>query len=373
MGAADRSSRGRDTATLVFSDRARNEFSSQPPGIQIRNRSLLRECNQALKRTVDWLRGFLDSLSTGLTPTPESFIAMGAAVATRSKWSSILLDNKDFPQAVHQDLRMWLNYHADRIRNLRDTSDPLTNARNTAPILIDDFELLIARIDSWIEDLETMMPSLLDLPSRPSLRVDSVLGAKHFVLADESATLPTLTPYYLGAHVVPYLTAIADLQHLMVEVRAGIAQPVVINWLARGSIDVSLNGAAEAIEAIKDFIVPWRRHHHERLARLAEDEKQAEIETKRAEVLSIRATADREREEAKIKRAEAEKLLAEAEKLRQEIHFERVRLALEVIKQIAPDMPDEMKITYVVKLLEPLKLLTESPLTVADDASSDAA
>jgi hypothetical protein len=108
------------------------------------------------------------------------------------------------------------------------------------------------------------------------------------------------------------------------------------------------------------------------MARLSETEKQAEIEIRRAEVLESRARASKERQEAERlaadaarQRAEAEKVRLENEKLRLEIQRARIQLALDILDQLKPDLPESEKISYVVKLLPSLQVLTESPLQIS--------
>lgn len=176
------------------------------------------------------------------------------------------------------------------------------------------------------------------------------------------------TPRYLSDVVAPVLNAILSLQTVIDEIRERPYQQVVITEISQKSpISVSLSGAGEAIQVVKDLVVPWRRKHAAAIALLLEREKQAEIEAKQADILERRALATKARAEAEKLKAEADKQRAEAnrielenEKLRLEIHRARIQLALDVLERISPQLSETDKISYLVKLLQPLGVLINS-------------
>jgi len=198
----------------------------------------------------------------------------------------------------------------------------------------------------------------------PEEEVDEVL------LTDEK-----LTPRFLSTVVGPFLMATADIQHIIDEIQGQPTQDVRVKSINQYSpINVSLEGASEALEQIKDTIVPWRRKHTKKIARLTEREKRVEIENKKAEILEKRARAA-------IHEAEAEKLTVEAderrekiegmklenEKLRIELYRAKIQLALEVLNQVAPNLTETERIGYVVKLLPPLNTIVYSEIEVSTD------
>lgn len=182
-----------------------------------------------------------------------------------------------------------------------------------------------------------------------------------------------LTPSHLETNINPYLSAIADIQRIVDEIRGQEPREVsVIAIRQRSPVSVSLNGASDAVQLIKETVVPWRRKHAETMARLAEAEKRAEIEVKTAEIFERRARAKKDREEAERIAAEAAQLKADAErlriqnrKLRLELHRARIQLALDLLTQLAPNLSEQQRISYVIQLLEPLKVLTESSLELS--------
>ena len=129
-------------------------------------------------------------------------------------------------------------------------------------------------------------------------------------------------------------------------------------------ITVSLEGVSEAIEIVKESIVPWRRKHADVLARLSEQEKNLEIELKKAEILEKRAHAQKARDEAAQAREEAEKLKLENDKLMLELRRSKIDLALEILKNIAPNLSEAEKLDYVVRLLPPIDTLLSSEVQI---------
>ena len=75
-------------------------------------------------------------------------------------------------------------------------------------------------------------------------------------------------------------------------------------------LKISLKGATQATELIREIIIPWRREYAKSMAKLSEVEKQSDIESKKADILSKRVNAVKEK-------AEAEKIKAETELQRQ--------------------------------------------------------
>ena len=100
------------------------------------------------------------------------------------------------------------------------------------------------------------------------------------------------------------------------------------------------------------------------MARLLEQEKQALIESIRADVLEKRAHAEKERMEAVKQRGEAEKLRLENEKLKIELERAKVLLAIELLNQIAPNLSEEDRIAYIVRMLPHLEVVIFSELEI---------
>jgi len=181
------------------------------------------------------------------------------------------------------------------------------------------------------------------------------------------------TPGYLTDTLGPYLAAIAEIQNIINEIQGKEHREVVIESIVQQSpISVSLDGASQAVQVVTDTVVPWRRKHAQEMARLATLEKQAEIESKKAEVLEKRARAAKDRAEAgrlvaeaAKQREEAERMKLENEKLRVELHRATIQLALDILAQVAPNLPETEKIAYTVRLLAPLDTIVSSELEIS--------
>jgi hypothetical protein len=195
------------------------------------------------------------------------------------------------------------------------------------------------------------------------------------LLGPEERPGRVLTPSYLESTIAPYLRAIAGLQNLVDEAQGREHRRVLIVAVTESSpISVSLEGAAEAVELVRTAVIPWRRQHAEAMARLAELDKVAEIESRKAEILEKRARAHRDRAEAERlsaeatrQREEAEKLRLENAKRRLELRRENVQLALEILAQIAPSLPEVERADYLVRILPHIEVLTSSELEVLTD------
>ena len=107
------------------------------------------------------------------------------------------------------------------------------------------------------------------------------------------------------------------------------------------------------------------------MARLEEQEKQAIIETQKAEILEKRANAAKSRAEAENlagesqkQRLEVERMQLENEKLRIGIRRAKVQLALDILNQVAPNLAETERIDYLTRLLPALESIITSDLNI---------
>jgi len=184
-----------------------------------------------------------------------------------------------------------------------------------------------------------------------------------FVLIDKlEIETPELTLQYLIRVVYPYIQSIAELQQLIDQIHNRPSKIVIKSIQQNSPVSVSLDGASDAIQLIKETVVPWRRKHAETMANLLEQEKLAEIELKRAEVLEKRAVAAKERELT-------DKLKVENEKLRAETSLQqaKVQLATEMIKVISMNFDETEKERLITKLSPVLDVLALGRLEMVID------
>lgn len=190
------------------------------------------------------------------------------------------------------------------------------------------------------------------------------LSNSTFTLVDITASeTPDLTPEYLNQIIYPYIQNLADLQNLINEINKKPLGKVVIKSIQQNSpVSVSLDGASDAIQLIKETVVPWRRKHAETMAHLLEQEKLAEIELKKAEVLEKRAIAAKEREFT-------DKLKVENAKLRAETALQQAKtqLATEIILAITTSLNEAEKEMYIAKLSPALDVLALGRLEMIVD------
>lgn len=199
--------------------------------------------------------------------------------------------------------------------------------------------------------------------SETQLFGDARLSVDEFILSVEEGKKLSLP--FLSNEVIPYLKAIADLQDFINQVRGLSSVGIAITSISQNSpISVSLEGASDALQVVKDSVVPWRRKHVEIMARLQEQVKLAEIENAKAEVLEKRARAAKDRIEATIKREEVERLQIENDKSRLELQLAKVQLSIDILNQIAQNLSESEKILYISKLLPSLDILLSSELEI---------
>jgi len=150
------------------------------------------------------------------------------------------------------------------------------------------------------------------------------------------------SPRFLADVVMPYLCSLSDIQLVIDEIESSAPRAVIVELIKAGSIEVSMSGAAEAIDKIREIVVPWRRKYSQKRADLELAEKQAEIEKKNAEVLEMRAQAAKTREErgsieadAALKWTQVEELQLKNQKARLDLERDKMKMYLEFIGALA--------------------------------------
>lgn len=220
------------------------------------------------------------------------------------------------------------------------------------------------------------VPDALDIPTAMKLAtlLSGISGS--FILDEELRQLPSLsrlTTKQLAEDINPYLDAVADIQHIIDEIQGRDYREVIVRAITQNSpVSISLDGASEAVNVLKETLSSWRRRHARTMATLDEQSRLMEIETKKAEILEKRARATRDRAEAdKITaeaanhREEAERKKLENEKLRFELSRAKIDLAMSVLSQISTNLPETERTAYIVRMLPSLDSLIFSELTIA--------
>lgn len=167
-------------------------------------------------------------------------------------------------------------------------------------------------------------------------------------------SLPDLTPTMLGTKIMPLLSAVSNLQHMIDDMHRQDHHLVRIRTIMQFTpVTVSIEGVAEAIKEVQELIEPWRKTHAKAMAQLTEQEKLADIETRRAEVLAIRARALVDRRKADeitgkvaLMREKAERIRLKNEKVKQRLRRDKIELAFEIIDRIAPNLEQIEKVAH---------------------------
>ncbi len=170
------------------------------------------------------------------------------------------------------------------------------------------------------------------------------------------------------SQVTVFITALSDLQKTIDIIKGQPSKPVIVKSFSRNSpIEVSLDGAAEAIKVVHEML-PSQRDY-------VETKKGLEIEASKAEILKIRAEARREHEESKKieteRDVEVEHKRLDNEKLRLEIEEKRINLVLKVLDRLSPELSQTQKILYSMELLKPLGVIIDSPFLIVSQTDEE--
>jgi 16S rRNA G1207 methylase RsmC len=146
---------------------------------------------------------------------------------------------------------------------------------------------------------------------------------------------------------------------------------------------VDMDDVGSAVDSVADIALPARRKEAERRLKLENAQREAEIQSLNAKTLLDKAHADRELAavakdqaetqallaQAKKTEAEAESIQADAAKKRadalkivEDMRLARIDVALKMIEKADPDLPEDKKISQVLKLLPHLNTVLDSPL-----------
>lgn len=189
---------------------------------------------------------------------------------------------------------------------------------------------------------EDRFPNVKSMINTLELFVDS--SDLRLVIEDVVSLNHRHTPDYLANIILPYLKGFIQIQGIIDEIRGFTSSPAEILAIRKGSVAVDITGGIrDTVELVLDNIVPWRRENHKKL-------KQAEAEQKEAEAQKAQATVEIETDKAK---AEAELLRAQAEQQKlenQKSQLEIMKLTIDMLNQVAPNLTEERRLLYAMKL-----------------------
>jgi len=148
-----------------------------------------------------------------------------------------------------------------------------------------------------------------------------------------------LTPQYLTNHLTPFLNALAGIQAVRSEFlgRAGADIGILsLNADESKGISVRIEGARDAVQ-LAHKLPSWKEKHQDQIARFREVSKAAPDDTAGSE----------------------------SESLRRELMEAEIRFALDYLKELAPEEPDEKRKLFLKKLVTHLHVLVASPLQIS--------
>lgn len=152
-------------------------------------------------------------------------------------------------------------------------------------------------------------------------------------------------------------------------------------------ITISMEGVKDAIDTVREVVIPWQRKYVQRKANLENALRQAEIQRLNAQTLAEKAKADREaaakeldraqselvlsqakktEAEARLILAQAEKAFAEAEKERESMRLERINLAMKIVEKYNSRMSGAEKINAIIRLLPDIDRLASSNVEIIE-------
>src|SRR5258708_12655706 len=180
--------------------------------------------------------------------------------------------------------------------------------------------------------------------------------------------IEVLTASNLATEVIPYLQALVHLQEIIARIEGNEWKEPNIVRITQGSFNVDINGTEKAVEILRELIEPWRRDHARQLAELQILEKKIAVERAEADLKRSRVTAEAEERKSKLN-LEIRQLQATITQMelinehhRVAIQKEKLELAIQIVEQVAPNLPEQEKLAYVMRILEPLDTLIYSPL-----------
>ncbi len=173
-------------------------------------------------------------------------------------------------------------------------------------VLLNDLTLPTIHFD----DIDLPLPEPVELDDTPEPSPTTQEQAKdtfiiRFVLGD------TLTPRILTRQVIPYLSALADLKSILEDIKGAERSQIQIQAIQPGSIILASSGMQDLINILSQIVMPWRKEYG---------------------------------------------------KNRADVKFGKIQVALDILAQTEPNLPELRKIALVIGLAPTLETLLTSDL-----------
>lgn len=153
-------------------------------------------------------------------------------------------------------------------------------------------------------------------------------------------------------------------------------------------INVSMEGVKDAVDTVKEVVIPWQKEQAERKSKLENALRQAEIHRLNAQTLAEQVKVEREKAatsidhaqaelilaqakkteaEAKLLLAQAEKAFSDIEKEKELMRLERINLAERIVEKYNPSASGAEKISYIIRLLPEIDRFLSSGVEIMDN------
>jgi hypothetical protein len=182
---------------------------------------------------------------------------------------------------------------------------------------------------------------------------------------------PPLTPELLEHTILPIISSLCEIQKILNT--ESECQPRIVAISQSSPVKTSIQGIPDAYKVLRDDIVPWRRKYQKEMSDLEKQEKQVDIEKKKAEVMESSARTEKEIAEAAKIRAESQKLEAEAAQLRFQLKKEQIEFVYTLVEKLSPDADKVERLTLFTQLLPQVETLalTNPEIDITDSQESD--
>jgi hypothetical protein len=182
-------------------------------------------------------------------------------------------------------------------------------------------------------------------------------------------TQAPLTPDYLLTDIAPWIKALVDLQIVFNGFQNKENQEIrILSITQKSPPNISINAGAEAIRAIQEDIIPWRRKHAQAMADIEEKNGYYNLELQRAEILEKRAIAEKTRMDARKTYEETRRLKIENDLLAERLCHE---IAIKIAKDTLRLTSVEDIELAVQKMLPSIVMLATSDLNIGKTKLSE--
>lgn len=203
---------------------------------------------------------------------------------------------------------------------------------------------------------------LLDVEKPPKLAENTSLHFR-FTLEGIRGTNNGFSPDYLVNTIIPYVSALTALQHVIDEIHNRSPSQIKVLGIRYGSVSIdATDDIRETVELVLDIVVPWRRENKMRLFELETHQKELELKQKEVVVEQSKVALSNEStqsdDKTRLLRVQTHKQELENQKTQLKI----MKLVLEIIDKVKTDLPEDRRLFYALKVLDPARILATSPL-----------